>query len=311
MKILRQPSDFDSSRWKKVCLAIGVFDGVHLGHQQVIRQTVNDARYHDAAAVVVTFDRHPSAIVAPERAPRLIYSLSQKLDAIASLEPDAAWLIEFDKPFSEIRASDFIERLVRDFGPLHSVCVGTNFTFGHRREGNVALLNQLGQRLHFTVHGLAALALDGHPVSSTRIRQAIANGDLDAASQMLGRPYGFRAKVIRGDQLGRTLGFATANLDTHELILPPRGVYAAQVRVDSAWRRAVINIGHRPTLRGAETRLRVEAHLLDFSGDLYDRELETIFLEKLREEKQFASLDDLKKQIAADILDAGRIFAGS
>ena len=212
MRILSQPEEL-SPGTRKVCVAIGVFDGVHLGHQQVIRQTVADARQVEGVALVITFDRHPSSVVAPERTPPLIYSLPQKLRAIEPLGVEAALVISFDRAFSEIAAEEFIRRLARQLGSIYSVCVGSAFTFGHQRGGNVALLKQLGQELNFIVHGLSSLALDGKVVSSTRIRETIRQGNLNAASQMLGRSYSLAGRVATGDQIGRQLGFPTANLD--------------------------------------------------------------------------------------------------
>ena len=167
---------------RKVCLAIGFFDGVHLGHQQIIRQTIADARRHEALALVVTFDRHPNTVVAPNRVPPLIYSLPQKLRAVESLGADTLLLIHFDKPFSEKTGEAFIRELARDLGRLQSLCVGADFTFGHKRSGNVALLRKLGVELNFAVHGMAAVSLDGRVVSSTRIREAIRAGKLDRAA---------------------------------------------------------------------------------------------------------------------------------
>ena len=221
--------------------------------------------------------------------------------------------------------------------------------FGHKRGGNVALLKKLGKEMNFTVHGLAAVSLDGKPVSSTRIREAIVAGDLDDASQMLGRAYSLAGAVVRGDRLGHELGFPTANIDATGLALPPNGVYAAHVSIPSllsagsalrtlnALRpstdpegsvscvvpfhtprpsplalpktyRAVLNIGTRPTLQNPDPQLRVEVHLLDFEGDLYGQELEIIFVERLRAEKKFASLTELRAQIARDIADAQSRF---
>jgi riboflavin kinase/FMN adenylyltransferase len=285
---------------KRVCLAIGFFDGVHLGHQQIIRQTIADARQHDGIGLVLTFDKHPNAIVAPEKTPPLIYSLSQKLQAIQSLGIEDVLLIGFDKPFSQQTAEEFIRALARDFGKIHSICVGANFAFGHKRSGNVALLKKLGGELQFNVHGLGAVSLDGKAVSSTRIRELIRTGNLDDASQMLGRPYAICGKVVAGDKLGRNLGFPTANLDVTGLILPPNGVYAAVTRHEGRLYRAALNIGIRPTV-AAGRQLRVEAHLLDFDGDLYGRELEIEIGEKLRDEKKFGSPQELKEQIAKDV----------
>lgn len=286
---------------RKVCLAIGVFDGVHLGHQQIIRQTLADARQHDAVALVITFDRHPNAVVAPDRVPPQIFSRSQKIRAIEALGMDALLEIPFDRPFSEKSGEGFIRELARDLGKIHSICVGADFVFGHRRSGNVALLKKLGDELHFQVHGLAAVALDGQVVSSTRIREMIRTGDFDAASQMLGRPYAICGRVVEGDRIGRQLGFPTANLEAANLILPPNGVYSAVTKFNGQIYRAALNIGVRPTVAAVRPQLRVEAHLLDFSGSLYGEELELELGVKLRDEKRFNSPAELREQIGRDV----------
>ncbi len=293
---------------RKVCLAIGVFDGVHLGHQQIIRQSVNDARQHEATALVVTFDKHPSVIVAPDHVPPLIYSRPQKIRAIESLGADALLEIPFNREFSEQTGEGFIRQLVRELGKIQSICVGADFVFGHRRSGNVALLRQLGSELNFQVHGLAAVALDGQTVSSTRIRDAIRAGDFDAASQMLGRAYSLAGTVIRGDQLGQKIGFPTANLDTTGMLLPPNGVYAAHARLGEKTHRAVLNIGIRPTLQNPSPTPRVEVHLLDFAGEIYGQELEITFVKRLRGEQKFPSLESLREQIQKDVAAARSSF---
>ena len=300
MKVIHAANELGNGD-RKVCLAIGVFDGVHLGHQHIIRQTIADARQHDAVAVIVTFDKHPNAIVAPDRVPPQIFSRSQKLRAIEALGADALLEIPFDRSFSRQTGEAFIRGLVQDFGKIHSVCVGADFVFGCKRSGDVALLKTLGAELHFQVHGLAAVALDGQVVSSTRIREAIRAGDFDAASQMLGRPYAICGQVVMGDQIGRELGFPTANLDAAGLILPPNGVYAAGTTVAGKHYHVALNIGLRPTVASATPQLRVEAHLLDFDGRLYDTELELKIGTKLREEKRFSSSSELREQIGRDV----------
>lgn len=297
MRVIHTLSELEG---KKVCLAIGFFDGVHLGHQQIIRQMVSQAQQHESASLVLTFDQHPNTIVAPNRVPPLIYSLNQKIRAIEALGPDALWLIHFDRAFSEQSGEEFIRGLVPHLA-LVRIFVGAAFVFGRKRSGNVELLKRLGQELNFSVHGMAAVSLDGEPVSSTRIRQAIQAGDLAAASQMLGRAYSLAGTVIKGDGLGRQIGFPTANLDVSGLALPPNGVYAVQASVGGKQWRALVNIGLRPTLRAENPRRQVEVHLLGFNGDLYERELEITFVEKLREEQKFPSLADLREQIKRDI----------
>ena len=307
MNVIREANELKPGE-RKVCVAIGMFDGVHLGHQQVLRQTIEDARQHDGTAVAITFDCHPNSIVAPERNPPLIYALRQKLRVIGSLGIDTTWLIHFDKAFSERPGEKFICDLVHDFGHVYSLCVGSAFTFGHQRSGNVALLRKLGQELNFIVHGLASVSLDGKAVSSTRIREAIGAGNLDAATQMLGRTYSITGTVIGGDQLGRQIGFPTANLDAANLVVPPGGVYAVRAQLEGRRYHAVANIGFRPTLRNPTPRLQVEVHLLDFDSDLYGKELEVAFMQKLRDEQKFPSPEALREQIKGDIEIARTLF---
>ncbi|HVU27685.1 MAG TPA: bifunctional riboflavin kinase/FAD synthetase [Verrucomicrobiae bacterium] len=307
MRLIHSAKELASGS-RKVCLAIGFFDGVHLGHQQIIRQTIADARQHDAISVALTFDKHPNAIVAPDKTPPLIYSLPQKLRAIESLGVENILLIAFDKKFSEQSGEEFVRNLARDFGKIHSICVGADFVFGHKRSGNVELLKTLGAELDFQVHGLAAVSLDGEIVSSTRIRETIRAGKIDAASQMLGRPTAISGQVVNGDRLGQKLGFPTANLDATNLVLPPNGVYSGGANVDGKFYRVALNIGVRPTIATDKLELRVEAHLLDFHGELYGRELEIEIGKKLRDEKKFASQEELKQQITRDVAEVKKRF---
>ncbi len=307
MKVIANANELKPGS-RKVCVAIGVFDGVHLGHQQVIRHTIADAQQHEGISVAITFDCHPNAVVAPDKNPPLIYPLSKKIKVIESLGIETALLIHFDKNVSQIPAEDFIRNLARDFKNIQSICVGANFTFGFKRQGNVELLKKLGAELGFIVHGLAAISLDNERVSSTRVRNAIQRGALDDASQMLGRAYSLVGKIVEGDKLGRKLGFPTANLDSTGLILPPNGVYAIHVEVDGKLHRAALNIGYRPTLQNSTPQLRVEAHLLDFSGDLYRKEMEITFVGKLRDEQKFSSPEALQQQIGKDIAAARKLF---
>ena len=292
----------------RVCCAIGMFDGVHLGHQQVIRQAVSDAHQLEATSLCVTFDRHPATVVAPERAPLLIQSLNQRLAAIEALGVEATLVLPFDEFMSQIPAEAFVRGLAVDLGRLQSVCVGAHFAFGHQRQGNVKLLQQLGTELNFVLHSLASVSLDGETVSSTRIRAAIAEGQLDAAGQMLGREYELTGIVVGGDGRGRELGFPTANVQMTGLATPPHGVYAAHAEATGETHRAAVNIGLRPTVADPEPRLHVEAHLLDYLGDLYGRELALTFVGKLRNEIAFENYDDLRVQIEKDVTAARAIF---
>jgi len=300
MKVLSDAAALQTNA-RPVCAAIGVFDGVHLGHQRVLNQIITDASRHQGLPVVVTFDRHPNAIVAPGRVPPLIYPLDKKLEVIASFGVEAAYVIRFDKAFSQILGEPFVRSLARDFQQINSICVGDGFMFGAGRSGNVALLRKLGGEFGFTVEALRDVELDGQSVSSTRIRDAVRGGDFALAARMLARPYALRGVVIEGERLGRKLGFPTANLDITGLLTPPPGVYAAEAHIAEKHYRAPVNIGHRPTLHSADPQLHVEAHLLDFDGDIYGQTLELVFLKKLREEKKFPTTDALRAQIAEDI----------
>ncbi len=300
MKVLSDAAALQPNA-RPVCAAIGVFDGVHLGHQRVLNQIIADATRYQGIPVVVTFDRHPNATVAPGRVPPLIYPLDKKLEVIASFGVEAAYVIRFDKAFSQIPGESFVRGLARDFQQIKCICVGDGFMFGAGRSGNVALLRKLGGELGFTVEALRDVELDGQSVSSTRIRDTVRAGDFALAGRMLARPYALRGVVIEGARLGRKLGFPTANLDITGLLTPPTGVYAAEAHISSASYRAAVNIGHRPTIHSADPQLHVEAHLLDFDGDIYGQALELVFLKKLRDEKKFPNPAALRVQIAEDI----------
>jgi riboflavin kinase/FMN adenylyltransferase len=309
MQTLAQPTEL-AGRGRPVALAIGVFDGVHLGHQEVISRAVAWSRTAGGLAVVATFDRHPNVVVAPEQAPPAIQPTSLRLRAFAGLGVDATWLIRFDPAFSRQTGEEFVRRTVAEFGAVARICVGGDFQFGHRRSGNVALLERLGRELGYITEAVAPLAHDGEVVSSTRIRELIRAGALDQAGRLLGRPYALAGAVVRGDQLGRRLGFPTANLDLAGLLLPPNGVYAVRVAGGDRGLPGVMNLGFRPTVAGGRPELRAEVHLLDWVGDLYGRELTVWPVRRLRGEVRFASPAELQAQIARDVVAARAVLAG-
>lgn len=309
MKVVYAAADLQSGP-RPVCAAIGVFDGVHLGHQHVLRQMLDDAARCNAVSTVITFDKHPNAVVALARVPPLIYPLAKKLKVIASLGIQAAYIIRFDKAFSEIHAETFVRDLARDFGKIKSLCVGDGFMFGAKRSGNIDLLHRMGAELGFALHAMQDLELAGNSVSSTRIRETIRAGDFFAAQSMLGRPYALCGAVIEGQRLGQKLGFPTANVDTTGLVVPPNGVYVAEIHIDGKQHHAAVNIGHRPTVQSADPQLHVEAHILDFSGNLYGRTVELVFVKKLRDEKKFSNVDALREQIGKDV-EAVRLAAAT
>lgn len=286
-----------------LCLALGLFDGVHLGHQHVLRHALAHAVTLAGESVALTFDPHPLAVVRPERAPRLLQPLPQRMRAMKSLGLNATLVIPFTPEVAALDGREFILGLLRDTGRIRSLSVGDGFQFGRDRSGTVDLLRELGASHGFQVHAAPPVALGGEVVSSSRIRQLLREGKIEAAGELLGRPYALSGQVVLGDQLGRTLGFPTANLDITGLELPPSGVYAVRVRRLSREtdHPAVLNLGVRPTLPRAEGELRFEVHLLDFSAELYGEELEVTFVDRLRDERRFPDLETLKSQIAADI----------
>lgn len=287
-----------------VFLAIGVFDGVHPGHQAVLRRAREDAWAAGGSAVALTFEPHPARILRPEAAPRLLTSARHKARLIAA--EGIPWLltVEFDAAFAAQPPEAFIGRLAAEARPLAQICVGEGWAFGARRAGNVTLLRTLGERLGFCVAEAPAVLKDGAPVSSTRIREAVQRGDLDGAAQLLGRRFTILGSVEAGRQIGRTLGFPTANLRAHNEQFPPDGVYAVRVRDGVISRPGVANIGLRPTVESGQVERRLEVHLLDFDGDLYGRELEVEFCACLRPERKFAGLAELRAQITQDVAAA-------
>lgn len=311
MLIARQLPDLPPSP-RGTCVALGMFDGVHLGHQHVLRAALLDAAHFGARAVALTFDPHPLAVVNPERAPRLLQTAPQRLRAIAALGCWATVVVPFTAEFATRSGEDFVRELARAIGPLRSVSVGEGFNFGHRRSGNVPLLQRLGAELGFATHAASPVSIGGDTVSSSRIREALRAGRLPEVAELLGRPYALAGIVQTGERLARRLGFPTANVAVDGLELPPSGVYAAHVRQVAGGQEhaAVLNLGLRPTVTPGETRPRLEVHLLDFSGDLYGQEIEVEFACPLRPEQKFAGLEALQRQIAEDVA-AARRFHGT
>ncbi len=284
-------------------LAIGVFDGVHLGHQAVVRSLKGNV-------AALTFEPHPLTIIAPDRVPPRLTTLEQKVAYMRAHGTVAVVAVKFDAALRELSAADFVGEIKRIFPDLKEIAIGESWSFGRNREGTAARLAELGQTHGFTVKSIAPVLLDGAPVSSTRIREAILQRRFDDAARLLGRSYAVTGKVVHGDQRGRELGFPTANLAQVAQLLPPRGVYAVRARVagNLAKYRAVMNLGHRPTFtsNGVDS---LEVHLLDFQADLYDQKLWVSDFAWLRDEQSFSGPEALKEQIGRDILHAEAIFA--
>jgi riboflavin kinase / FMN adenylyltransferase len=286
-------------------LAIGTFDGVHVGHRAVIGRAVELGRLRGLTSAVVTFDRHPLSVVAPARAPRLLTPLPEKVRLIKELAPDELVLLHFDVEMAALQPAAFCGRLLADALKARIVVVGENFNFGVGGGGDVAALRACGD-----VHGFETIALSlvterGGPISSTRIRQLLHAGELEEVREILGRPPSAVGNVEHGVHRGRTLGVPTANLDVETgAIFPGRGVYAARALVDRRWYRAAVNIGHNPTFRRRDeetAHVTMEAFLLDFDADIYGRGIRVDFLHKIRDERRFEGADALVAQIRRDI----------
>jgi riboflavin kinase/FMN adenylyltransferase len=305
-----------AARTAGAVVTIGAYDGVHLGHQAVLRlvRELADARGFEAA--LVTFDRHPAEVVRPESAPRLLTTLEQRLELLdATGDLDLCWVLTFDEARSKEAAEDFVREVLVDGIGARLVVVGADFHFGHRRGGNVPLLERMGAELGFEVLGLGLVAVEGEasgaPYSSTRIRELLAKGDVAEAARLLGRPHEVRGVVERGDQRGAEhLGFPTANLTVPERIcLPADGVYAGTfVAEDEVERPAAISVGTRPTFY-EDGDVLVEAYVLDFDGDLYGQRVKVRFREWVRGQERFDSTEALVEQMHADVEATRRILA--
>src|ERR1700736_5109962 len=291
-------------------LAIGVFDGVHLGHQAVIRQAIEAAQISGGSSVVLTFHPHPVRVLRPNDAPRLLTSTQHKQQFIERLGIDAFLIQEFSLPFARTKPDEFIRRLVQGSNQLKTICVGEGWSFGANRSGKVSLLRALAESYQFQLQDIAPFAIDGQIVSSTRVREAVEQGDFTLAERLLGRPFTILGTVVEGNHLGRELGFPTANLQAHNEQFPPNGVYAVKAWHKTTEYGGVVNIGIRPTLEQTKGERILEIHLFDFDQDIYDDEVEVSFLEYLRPEKKFDGLAQLKEQIGRDAAVAREIYQG-
>jgi riboflavin kinase/FMN adenylyltransferase len=282
-------------------LALGVFDGVHAGHQAVIAKAVEAAAKDGGLAGLLTFDPHPIQVIAPAKAPSsLLETLNHKARVVSALGVRLFIPLHFDAAMAEMEADEFVKQLTA--ASVRTIAVGEDWRFGHKRAGDVSLLQREAEKRGFRLEAVPPVMFEGDRISSTRIRQAIHDGNLDEAARMLGRRYAVSGPVIAGDQLGRQLGFPTANIATGNLQLPPCGVWVVRVtHEDSTW-NGVANLGTRPTVGGGNRQL--EVHLFDFSGNLYGQNLEIVFEKHLRPEMKFPSVEELRSQISNDVLAA-------
>jgi riboflavin kinase/FMN adenylyltransferase len=293
-------------KWHGGIATIGVFDGLHLGHRAILDRTLAWARTEQRPAVLITFGVHPDLVV-HGRAPETLLSLDHRLREVERTGIDAALVLQFDTTLRELSAEEFVAQILVASLDVHGVVLGHDTAVGRNRRGNAELLGHLGAQHGFEVTSVGRIAVDGEVVSSTRIRELLKHGSIDAAARLLGRSPSVLGTVVKGDQRGRSLGFPTANLDTESECHPGDGVYVVLVLRGEKRFGGVCNIGRRPTFHQGGAAL-VEVHLLDWSGDLYGERLEVVFLKRLREERKFASADELVRQIEVDRAAAEEFF---
>ncbi|HTH04968.1 MAG TPA: bifunctional riboflavin kinase/FAD synthetase [Ilumatobacteraceae bacterium] len=305
---MRVITDLSTQPWpgERTVVTIGAYDGVHLGHRAVIAEVQRLADEHGARSVVLTFDRHPASVVRPESAPRLLTDLEQKLELLGDTGVDGTVVVHFDEAQSREEPGDFARRVLVDCLAARAIVVGEDFHFGRNRKGNNATLRELGVATDFDVYPMPLVArADGvdEPISSTAIRRSLSGGDVELAEAMLGHPFEARGIVVNGDKRGRLLGFPTANVEVPNYVcLPADGVYAGwYYRPDGEVHACAINLGRRPTFYEHADHSLLEAHLLDFDGDLYGEPAHVQFEHFLRSERKFDGVDALIAQLKHDI----------
>jgi riboflavin kinase/FMN adenylyltransferase len=307
MDVIHFPDDPRPARWSQPVLALGNFDGVHRGHRKILDRLKRVAGERNATAVVMTFDPHPPRVVRPDKAPPLLMTKAQKLDALRAAGVQGTAIVRFTPELSRWDPETFVRLVMVDWLKVSEVWVGANFLFGHDRAGNFTLLRALGARYGFKAEKIDPVRYKDFVVSSTRIRRLVAEGRVDEAGALLGHQYAIDGTVVAGDARGRTIGFPTANLCTANELLPPHGVYATTATIGGIVRPSVTNVGVRPTVDDTG-RVLVETHILGFEADLYGAPLRVGFVQRLRDERAFESLDQLKAQIAADCSRARVLF---
>jgi len=286
-------------------ITLGNFDGLHLGHQELIRMVIGRARETGGTSMVVTFRPHPLKVLCPEKCPPLISIYEEKIKLIGDLGVDVLVKIPFSLEFAGITPEAFVREVLCGLLGAKEIFVGSNYRFGKARIGTVATLHALGKECGFVVREVEQISLDGEVISSTKIRNLLKEGDVRKAARLLGRDYAVTGVVIRGDGRGRTLGFPTANIAPKHAIIPADGVYAVRVFVRDRWYEGIANIGVRPTF-GKKT-LSIEVFIFDFDEDIYGEEISLYFLSKIRDEMKFDRVDELVSQIKADIAAAREV----
>jgi riboflavin kinase / FMN adenylyltransferase len=305
MRVIRDLKQFGKPPRSSV-LSIGNFDGLHLAHQQLLRQVVEDARAAGAVAAACTFDPHPLKVLRPEAAPRLLTALPRKIRLFEAAGIELLVVVPFTAALSQLAPAEFVRTILVERLHPEKIHVGPNFRFGHRQAGTPEVLRELGKQAGFQVQVLPLLTWRGHRVSSTRVRQLLSEGRVTAAGRLLGRPFSSSGPIVQGAGLGRRQIVPTLNLAPIEEFLPKTGVYVTRTRLGSALHESVSNVGHKPTF--GVHRLTVESHLLRFSGVVTEKEMEVEYLYRLRDEMKFPDPASLKAQIQKDAERARRLF---
>ncbi|MCG9126706.1 bifunctional riboflavin kinase/FAD synthetase [Candidatus Poribacteria bacterium] len=291
---------------KNTVITFGVFDGLHIGHQDVLDKVRQIGNTENLTSILFGFYPHPLSYLAPEKCPPVLMCLQKRIEILEELGIDTTIFINFDESIASMAPDTFVNSILLDICNAKHVVVGYACQFGKDRQGNAQLLESIGKESGFGVSVVPPTLLNGLPVHSTRIRQSIARGDLGLVSQLLGRTYSISGTIVQGDGRGKQLGFPTANIDTGEQLCPPNGVYAIQAKLKEHWLNGVVNIGFRPTFNGTE--FQVESHLFDFDEVVYGETLEIFFIEKIRSERKFSTIHALRQQINRDIIAAGEIL---
>ena len=307
MEVLHFPDDSRPTWLVHPVLALGNFDGLHRGHLKIIERVRRGAAEHGGIPMAMTFDPHPPRVVRPDKAPPLLMTKEQRLEALDRAGIRAVAVVRFTHELSQWDPEMFVRAVLVDWLHVSEVWVGANFLFGHDRAGNFTSLKTLGQRFGFRAEKIDPVRYKEFVVSSTRIRRLVTEARMDEAAALLGHPYYLDGLVVEGKRRGRELGFPTANLETSNELIPPNGVYATTLEVSGIVHAAMTNIGVRPTFNDS-TETTVETHVLGFEGDLYGRQVRLAFVQRLRDERRFDDVDGLKTQIEADKRRAERLF---
>ena len=307
MDVIHFPDDARPAHWKQPVLALGNFDGLHRGHRKILDRLQRVAGERRATSVVMTFDPHPPRVVRPDKAPPLLMTKAQKLGGLAQAGVDGAAIVRFTHELSQWEPETFVRTVLVVWLCVSEVWVGANFLFGHDRSGNFSLLRTLGARYGFKAEKIDPVRYKDFVVSSTRVRRLVTEARVDEAAALLGHPYVVEGVVVRGAQRGRSIGFPTANLCSENELMPPHGVYATNAIIDGIVLPSVTNIGTRPTV-DSSGKTSVETHIFDLERDLYGATMRLAFVQRLRDERAFDSLDLLKSQIAADCARARVLF---